>query len=172
MTDSVHRPSHYTEGWSKGSEVIDITENLNFNRGNAVKYIARAGRKDAATELEDLHKAQWYLNREIGRLTPADTLRSWTLTDLESLRQMYWGQREPKWTIDIKPRQWNLLDTVPPNVIVEDRDGDHWRRIGGTGNFEIALKENIHGQHYEWQEVEPKLYLYQSDYTPFTEVST
>lgn len=45
--DAVNHPSHYAEGWSNGAEVIDITENLNFNRGNAVKYIARAGRKDA-----------------------------------------------------------------------------------------------------------------------------
>ena len=47
-------------------EVIDITEQLNFNRGNAVKYILRAGFKD--DEMEDLRKAQFYINREIKRL--------------------------------------------------------------------------------------------------------
>ena len=61
-------PAHY-KGFSRGSEVIDITENLNFNRGSAVKYLARAGVKDASTELEDLHKALWYVTREIARLT-------------------------------------------------------------------------------------------------------
>lgn len=66
--DAVNRPSHYAEGWSNGAEVIDITENLNFNRGNAVKYIARAGRKDAMKVIEDLKKARWYLNRELKRL--------------------------------------------------------------------------------------------------------
>lgn len=66
--DPVNHPSHYAEGWSNGAEVIDITENLNFNRGNAVKYIARAGRKDGTTTIEDLEKARWYIDRELDRL--------------------------------------------------------------------------------------------------------
>ncbi|MFD7552995.1 DUF3310 domain-containing protein [Streptomyces sp. NPDC059835] len=65
---AVDHPSHYT--WlPNGLEVIDLTENLNFSRGNAVKYLCRAGRKDAATELEDLKKARWYIDREIHRLS-------------------------------------------------------------------------------------------------------
>jgi len=68
MSDPVNHPAHYAEGWSNGAEVIDITENLNFNLGNVVKYAARAGRKDASRTLEDLEKAKWYLEREIGRL--------------------------------------------------------------------------------------------------------
>ncbi|MFD0374694.1 DUF3310 domain-containing protein [Streptomyces sp. NPDC127112] len=64
--DNVNSPSHYKDGWSNGAEVIDITEHLNFNRGNAVKYIARAGKK--ANELEDLRKAAWYVAREIKRV--------------------------------------------------------------------------------------------------------
>lgn len=43
-------------------------EQMNFNRGNAVKYIARAGLKDPETEMEDLQKALWYINREIERI--------------------------------------------------------------------------------------------------------
>lgn len=68
MNDAVNHPSHYTDG---KIEVIDFIEqkNLNFHRGNAVKYIARAGKKDPAKEVEDLRKAVWYLNREIKRLT-------------------------------------------------------------------------------------------------------
>lgn len=61
-------PKHY-QGFSNGAEVIDIAENLNFNRGNAIKYAARAGSKDPAKEIEDLEKARWYLSREIDRLT-------------------------------------------------------------------------------------------------------
>lgn len=64
----MNHPSHYAEGWSNGAEVIDITENLSFNRGNAVKYIARAGRKDATKVAEDLKKARWYIDRELKRL--------------------------------------------------------------------------------------------------------
>ena len=36
---------------------------LGFHTGNAVKYIARAGKKDPSTEIEDLKKAYWYLSR-------------------------------------------------------------------------------------------------------------
>lgn len=68
MSDPINHPAHYAEGWSNGAEVIDITENLNFNRGNAIKYLARAGVKDATTTLEDLCKAEWYVQREIARV--------------------------------------------------------------------------------------------------------
>jgi hypothetical protein len=65
--DPVNFPTHYTS--YKGIEVIQLTEQLNFNRGNAVKYTARAGLKDPASEVQDLEKARWYLDREIQRLT-------------------------------------------------------------------------------------------------------
>jgi hypothetical protein len=41
---------------------------LNFCRGNAIKYITRAGHKDPNKEIEDLEKAVFYLNYEIKRL--------------------------------------------------------------------------------------------------------
>jgi hypothetical protein len=63
--ESVNHPSHYQH---QGIEVIDLTEHMNFCRGNAVKYLARAGFKNKATEIEDLKKAIWYINREIHRL--------------------------------------------------------------------------------------------------------
>lgn len=67
MKDPVNNPSHYQVG---GYKVIDIIEafGLNFRLGNAVKYILRAGRKDAAKTAEDLRKAVFYLNREADRL--------------------------------------------------------------------------------------------------------
>lgn len=70
MEDLVNHPSHYTDG---KIEVIDFIEdkNLNFHRGNAVKYISRAGKKDPEKEIEDIQKAIWYLEREIKRLTQA-----------------------------------------------------------------------------------------------------
>lgn len=66
--DAVNHPAHYMLG---GVEVIDAIEawKLGFHRGNAVKYIARAGRK--GSEIQDLRKARWYLDREIGRLLRA-----------------------------------------------------------------------------------------------------
>jgi hypothetical protein len=62
----VNHPAHYqSEG---GIEVIDVIESfgLNFHRGNALKYLLRAGKKgDAAT---CLGKAKWYIDRELARL--------------------------------------------------------------------------------------------------------
>ncbi|MFF5433442.1 DUF3310 domain-containing protein [Streptomyces griseofuscus] len=66
-SDNVNNPSHYT--WLPGGlEVIDLTEHLMSNRGNVVKYVCRAGRKNPDAELEDLQKALWYLQREISRV--------------------------------------------------------------------------------------------------------
>ena len=67
----VEHPSHYRS--DSGFEAIDVIEawNLGFNLGNALKYISRAGLKDKNREIEDLEKAQWYLNREIERIRSA-----------------------------------------------------------------------------------------------------
>jgi len=58
-------PVHYKAG---GLEAIDVIEafGLGFHRGNAVKYILRAGRKDDA--MLDLQKAVWYIHRELARM--------------------------------------------------------------------------------------------------------
>jgi Protein of unknwon function (DUF3310) len=60
--DTVNSPPHYNVG---GVETIDYIEakELGYHLGNVVKYISRAGRK--GEYLEDLKKAQWYLNRAI-----------------------------------------------------------------------------------------------------------
>jgi len=71
VNDPVNHPSHYTA--YRGVEVIELTEQMNFNRGNAVKYIARAGLKSKDTELQDLEKALWYIKREIERLSRPTT---------------------------------------------------------------------------------------------------
>lgn len=65
--DNVNHPPHYTAG---GIETIDFIEakNLNYNRGNALKYLTRAGVKNGDTEIEDLQKSVWYLQREISKL--------------------------------------------------------------------------------------------------------
>jgi hypothetical protein len=73
MADKVNEPTHYK---GKGYEVIDIIEffDLNFHRGNILKYVLRAGKKqeagydDLEKEMEDLQKAAWYLAREMKRI--------------------------------------------------------------------------------------------------------
>ncbi len=71
MADKIN-PQHY-QNRNDNLQVIDVIEqfNLNFHRGNVVKYTIRAGRKDEQgyenleKAIEDLTKAKWYLDRQI-----------------------------------------------------------------------------------------------------------
>ena len=65
--DPVSKPEHYNVDPS-GVECIQITRHRNFNIGNAIKYLWRAGLKDEAAHVQDLQKAIWYINDEIDRL--------------------------------------------------------------------------------------------------------
>ena len=67
VPDPVDHPSHYTSDPS-GVECISVTRHRNFNVGNAIKYLWRAGLKDADTQIQDLRKAIWYIENEIDRL--------------------------------------------------------------------------------------------------------
>lgn len=62
--DNVVHPDHYQ---GNGYEVLDIIDDfeLNFNLGNVLKYILRAGRKNSELKEEDLEKALFYLQREV-----------------------------------------------------------------------------------------------------------
>lgn len=62
--DAVEHPQHYTDGKIEVIEFIQ-DKHLNFCRGNAIKYICRAGKKDKNKEIEDLEKAIQYLKFEI-----------------------------------------------------------------------------------------------------------
>lgn len=77
--ENISHPSHYT--WLKdkcGIEVIDITRHLDFDLGNAIKYILRAGKKPIINEnlsddflraaIQDLKKALFYINDKIDML--------------------------------------------------------------------------------------------------------
>jgi hypothetical protein len=66
VNDPVNHPAHYTSHPS-GVEAIDITRHMNFNLGNAVKYIWRAGLK--GDSIEDLQKARFYISDELERLS-------------------------------------------------------------------------------------------------------
>lgn len=75
LSNAVNHPDHYT--WLKdkcGIEVIDITRHLDFNTGNAIKYLLRSGYKkeEGLTEkekaIQDLQKAVWYIQDKIKSL--------------------------------------------------------------------------------------------------------
>lgn len=64
--DAVNKPKHY----DFDIQPIDAIEswNMGFHLANVIKYCVRAGLKDKETELEDLKKARFYLNRYISNL--------------------------------------------------------------------------------------------------------
>ena len=66
VSELVDHPQYYG-GKDNPYEAIKVIEawGLGFCLGNTVKYLARAGKKSVATELEDLKKARWYLDRAI-----------------------------------------------------------------------------------------------------------
>lgn len=75
--DRVNHPSHYTFGKIQVADAI-VDWKLDFLRGNVVKYVARAGKKEEEgmtnnqKEIQDLEKALWYLNRAIKELKKAN----------------------------------------------------------------------------------------------------
>lgn len=86
MPNQITRPKHYTNHPS-GVEAIQITRHMNFNLGNAVKYIWRAGLKDEA--ILDLQKALFYIADEIRRIggRPHMIESEKVLSFIEELRQ-------------------------------------------------------------------------------------
>jgi len=68
MSDPVNHPDHYTDV-VPGVECIQVTEHFSFTRGNAIKYLWRAGAKGNLRQ--DLEKAKWYIQRELDSLERA-----------------------------------------------------------------------------------------------------
>jgi hypothetical protein len=87
MTDIVNHPPHYTSDPS-GVECIQITRHRNYNIGNAIKYLWRAGLKSdpkqsaIEKQVEDLQKAVFYIHDEIRRLN-GDKVEPPTDNDIE-----------------------------------------------------------------------------------------
>lgn len=76
VNDLVDHPKHYNSHPAKCAcglpiECIQVTEHMNFNLGNATKYIWRSDKKGA--QIADLQKSAWYINREIARLEQQST---------------------------------------------------------------------------------------------------
>lgn len=69
--ETVNNPKHYNSipakcsNCNKSIECIDVVRHLDFNIGNAMKYLWRFKQKGGA---EDLRKAAWYIKDEISRL--------------------------------------------------------------------------------------------------------
>lgn len=106
-------PSHY-RNCSNGAQVADICDRLDWNRGSAVKYIARAGDKlehgdtPVSAEIRDLNKAKWHVDRRLALIRgelEADSdpkaIRNRELLEAVAIIEKHWGsQPEFAGTID------------------------------------------------------------------------
>ena len=68
---NIERPAHYVEGRKYEPKDVIRDWELNFNLGNVIKYVSRAGRKDS--KIVDLEKAKQYLQFEIDYLQSTTT---------------------------------------------------------------------------------------------------
>lgn len=64
--EQIDYPDYYHNGPQEAIDLIEAFE-MNFNLGNVIKYVVRAGHKPGESTLTALKKANWYLNREIAK---------------------------------------------------------------------------------------------------------
>lgn len=81
QSSSAISPSHYQ---ADGIQCIDITRHMSFAKGNAVKYLWRAGKKDNNSEAQDIKKAMWYLADELNRLGALSSVNTEIIKDIIS----------------------------------------------------------------------------------------
>lgn len=132
--DQINHPKHYTSDPS-GIECIDITRHRNFNIGNAIKYLWRAGlkedkdRKLVDKQIEDLNKAIWYLVDEIHRLggrctVKTDSINTCLPIDNESIIDAALNYHEK-----INGQDVSILDLSNGNSGIRFNIADHLKSI-------------------------------------------
>lgn len=93
--NAVSHPAHYMAGRKYEPRKVIADWGLNFNLGNAVKYISRAGRK--GNKIEDLRKAIQYIEFEIEELDPHYISSENRITSLKKrLNTVYGVNKEEK----------------------------------------------------------------------------
>lgn len=126
MSDMVNHPAHYEEQ-SIRLEPIDFCERLPFCEGNAIKYCFRAGHKEGASELLDLKKAQWYLNRR-----RSDAALEMPEEDRASFRNMSWYFKRSNGILKDAINRWENGSIY---------DGDFWQVLELCIDDRIAVLE-------------------------------
>lgn len=88
MAEEINHPPHYG-GEGDPFETINVIEawNLNFNLGNCVKYISRAGRKMGESHVTALKKAKFYLEREIANRMKQESKIIHPVTTVEVMKK-------------------------------------------------------------------------------------
>ena len=134
-SENVNHPSHYmSDGGVEAIDVIDSFFHDSFHLGNVFKYIARAGRK--GDYVEDLQKAAWYLQREIGRHVPQAAEEVVRLRD------------------EVDRLKWHCLDSVQvaeAEARLADGEREKARQEGRAEAYYSTYLQITQGQHKESQ---------------------
>lgn len=129
--DNVKNPSHYVEGRQFEPKDVIRDWGLNFNLGNAVKYLSRAGRKGDA--VEDLKKAQEYIQFELDAMAAERSYKKYS-EEINNVLKTREAQkeddkkavdekirREQKKPMDVAKAQCGVIElVVPKNMPLED----------------------------------------------------
>lgn len=111
IEQNVNHPAYYG-GEDNPYETIKVIEawglDDNFDLGNTIKYISRAGKKDKACLLQDLMKAQFYLNHEVEKLHKYDGNYERMKADERKARLLDEKKELKEDLDDLKPRSIDL----------------------------------------------------------------
>ena len=110
----VDQPSHYTSHPS-GIECIEITKHMDFLLGNALKYIWRSELKDDM--VQDLKKANWYLNKKIEEITKVDNVHN--LHEVETYENAETSIREDNPTGEVGENKETTIPYTVENYVLE-----------------------------------------------------
>jgi hypothetical protein len=148
-TDNVNHPKHYTSDPS-GIECIQITRHRNFNIGNAIKYLWRAGLKDDANmsalekQIEDNNKAIWYITDENKRLqelivTP-EPLRLCPVCNVQRI----WNPIPTSWITCEEHVGKEICDLCKKTIY----NSEPWLTIGYTSYHSVCKEKQRRGEKY------------------------
>lgn len=151
MFDPVQRPSHYAEG--RTHEPIDVIEDwgLGYHLGSALKYISRAGRKDAALMRQDIEKAIWYLKRfsdslieEEAQIKDAEQMIERRAEDLPTLKKDYQGPLYAKHPdlIDQEEVEFRAMADIPYEPVARVRKTER-RAMAELGTVGFGVDDDV-----------------------------
>ncbi|MBQ5870876.1 MAG: DUF3310 domain-containing protein [Bacteroidaceae bacterium] len=144
MNDIVNHPSHYVDGRKYEPKDVIRDWNLNFSLGNAVKYISRAGRKDASKTIEDLEKAIFYINDEIAALRNSEEELAQKESENAEWAMSFIKEYNEKYRQECEPAERSLF--VTGLSITNEEEPNHYDTIESSGGDSYTLWASSEGE--------------------------
>ena len=132
--DNVNHPSHYCNN-KAGIEVIEVTGNLNFDLGNAFKYLARY--KSKKLPAEDVKKAVFYLNHFYANMTKLSRIVVCLEEEIPALIK----KMERFCEVEEVPCIRRAMETITQAVLAEEDHLDHPLPLLSEAEWKITITE-------------------------------